>query len=275
MTCQTCGNPRQENFCPHCGEKRHNPHSLTVRHYAEETLEGFTHFDHRFFRSVRALLLKPGFLTAEFVRGRRVRYMLPLPLFLVCNLLFFFFQTNNVFNQPLGSFVGYQPYTYFGTVQTARRALAKSGEAEREFTQRFNAAMTTASKAYLFVLIPVFALLLALLFVRKRRTFIEHLLFSTHLFAFLLLFFLLQGALLILPARLLTGQSGDSPNLDLVFSLSTLVVLVVYLFVGFRRFYQTPRGWSGVAAVLGTLAFPLLVIGYRMLLFYKIIGFGH
>jgi len=275
MTCQTCGNPRQETFCPNCGEKRHNPHTLTLRHYAEETLEGFTHFDHRFFRSVRALLLRPGLLTAEFVQGRRVRYMLPLPLFLVCNLLFFFFQTNNVFNQPLSSFVGYQPYTHFGTVQTARRALAQSGETERELTQRFNAAMTTASKSYLFVLIPVFALLLALLFVRCRRTFIEHLLFSTHLFAFLLLFFLLQGVLVILPTRLLTGQSGDSATLELLFSLSTLLVLGAYLFVGFRRFYQISRARAIGAAALGTLAFPLLVIGYRMLLFYKILFLAH
>ena len=275
MTCQTCGNPRQENFCPHCGEKRHDPHSLTLRHYAEETLEGFTHFDHRFFRSVRALLLKPGFLTTEFVQGRRVRYMLPLPLFLVCNLLFFFFQTNNVFNQPLSSFVGYEPYTYFGTMQTARRALARSGETEPEFTIRFNGAMKTASKSYLFGLIPVYAALLALLFLRKRRTFIEHLLFSTHLFSFLLLFFLVQGVVLLLPVRLLTSQTGDSTSLDLVFSLSTLVVLGIYLFAGFRQFYHLSRARATGAAALGTLAFPLLVVGYRMLLFYGILHMSH
>lgn len=275
MTCQTCGNPHQERFCPHCGEKRHDPHSLTVRHYAEETLEGFTHFDHRFFRSVRALLLKPGLLTAEFVRGRRVPYMLPLPLFLVCNLLFFFFQTNNVFNQPLSSFVQYRPYTYFNTVATVRRALAATGQPEQDFATRFNAAMTSASKSYLFVQIPVFALLLALLFAPKRRTYIEHLIFSTHLYSFLLLFFLLQGLFILLPAQILLQSRWTHRLLEATFAFSSLLALVVYLTVGFRRFYGVTRAWSVGAALLACVAFVGLVVGYRMLLFYKIVAFGH
>ncbi len=275
MTCQTCGNPHQAKFCPNCGEKKHDPHGLTVRHFAEETLEGFTHFDHRFFRSVRALLFKPGFLTAEFVRGRRMLYMLPLPLFLVCNLLFFFFQTNNVFNQPLSSFVGYQPYTSFGTQAAVRRALLASGESEAVFQSRFNTAMATASKSYLVVLIPAFALVLALLFAGRRRTFIEHVLLSTHFYAFMLLFYLIQTAVLYFPVRWLANQTGDSSLLDAVFSLSGVAVFAVYLFLAFRRFYQTNRFWSATAALLSSVAFVGLMVGYRMLLFYKITGFGH
>ncbi len=274
MTCQTCGHPHQENFCPNCGEKHHDPHHLTFRHFAEETLEGFTHVDHRFFRSVRALLFKPGFLTAEFVRGRRVPYMLPLPLFLVCNLLFFFFQTNNAFNQPIDSFTQYKPYTYFNTKQTAERVLDASGKSDREFAGQFNATMTTASKAYLFVLVPVFALLLALFFVSKKRTFIEHLLFATHFYSFVLLFFLLQLALII-PLSLLIGQSDYSRQFDMVISLISLGGIGVYLSLAFRRFYQINRPWSAVAAFAGSVAFIALVVGYRMLLFYKIMYSGH
>ncbi|MBC7893039.1 MAG: DUF3667 domain-containing protein [Sphingobacteriaceae bacterium] len=274
MTCQTCGHPHQENFCPNCGEKHHDPHHLTLRHFAEEILEGFTHVDHRFFRSVRALLFKPGLLTAEFVRGRRVPYMLPLPLFLVCNLLFFLFQTNNVFNQPLSSFTQYKPYTYFNTRQTAQRHLSISGETEAELVKRFNITMTTASKTYLFVLIPVFALLLALVFALKNRTYLEHLLFATHFYAFVLLFYLLQ-IVLILPFKLLSGQFNDSPLLDTITSLSSLLVFGFYLFLAFRRFYQTGQWASGAAAVLSSVTFVALVVGYRMLLFYKIMYTGH
>ena len=271
MICQTCGNPRQEHFCPNCGEKRHDPHALTLRHYAEETLEGFTHFDHRFFRSGRALLFKPGLLTAEFVEGRRVRYMLPLPLFLVCNLLFFALLTNNPFSQPLNTFVRFAPYTQFGTVNTVRTVLTRTGETEKELTVRFNAAMRVNSKTYLFALIPVFAGVFAMAFARRGRTFIGHLIFATHFMAFMLLFYILEFYLLTLPIQWLLRRNDYSGRLDALLSLIGLAVFGVYLFGGVRRFYGVSPGKAVLAVALTLLTFVAVLYGYRMLLFYKIL----
>jgi len=46
-------------------------------------------FDSRMIRTLRALLLKPGFLTTEFARGRRADYVSPVRLYLVISVAFF------------------------------------------------------------------------------------------------------------------------------------------------------------------------------------------
>ena len=62
-------------------------HSLW--HFASEAMEDLTHADSRLWSTVGALLFKPGFLTCEFLAGRRVKYLPPLRLYLVLSLLFF------------------------------------------------------------------------------------------------------------------------------------------------------------------------------------------
>jgi Protein of unknown function (DUF3667) len=165
MTCQTCGDPHQENFCPSCGEKRYDPHSLSLKHVAEESLESFTHADHNLLRTIHAVLLRPGELPAEYVAGRRVRYMKPLGFFLLVNLLFFLLTSSNAFNQPLNSFLTYTPYTNFGSKKTIEHVLAEHHETLANYTPRFDAAMVSSSKGFLVLLIPLYALVFSLLFI--------------------------------------------------------------------------------------------------------------
>src|SRR5262245_51891783 len=64
-------------------------HSL--REFLAEATEVFTHADSRLWRTIRPLLLRPGFLTREFLRGRRARYLPPFRLYIVASVLFFLF----------------------------------------------------------------------------------------------------------------------------------------------------------------------------------------
>jgi Protein of unknown function (DUF3667) len=49
----------------------------------------FLHVDSKIFRTVKLLLLKPGFLTREYFEGRRVRYVSPLRVYLVFSVIYF------------------------------------------------------------------------------------------------------------------------------------------------------------------------------------------
>ena len=51
--------------------------------------EDLTHADSRLWRTLAALLFKPGHLTREFLAGRRARYLPPVRLYLVLSVLFF------------------------------------------------------------------------------------------------------------------------------------------------------------------------------------------
>lgn len=54
-----------------------------------EFVEDLFHADHRVWRTLMPLLFKPGFLTNEYLRGRRVRYTPPFRLYIVLSLIFF------------------------------------------------------------------------------------------------------------------------------------------------------------------------------------------
>ena len=88
--CANCGASVAGHFCSHCGQRvEHAVHSLW--HFIAEATEDLTHADSRVWRTIGALLFKPGFLTTEFLAGRRVRYLPPIRLYLVMSVLFFLF----------------------------------------------------------------------------------------------------------------------------------------------------------------------------------------
>jgi hypothetical protein len=61
----------------------------TAREFLREAAGRYVALDSRLFRTLRALLSRPGFLTNEYITGRRLRYVLPARLFLVTSLVAF------------------------------------------------------------------------------------------------------------------------------------------------------------------------------------------
>jgi hypothetical protein len=88
FACLNCGAALTAEYCSVCGQ-RHEPHIHTVWHFTREATENLTHADSRFWRTLWALVAKPGFLTREFFAGRRARYLPPVRLYLVISILFF------------------------------------------------------------------------------------------------------------------------------------------------------------------------------------------
>jgi hypothetical protein len=86
--CANCGATVTGHFCANCGQKsEHAIHSLW--HFLSEATEDLTHADSRLWQTIGALLFKPGFLTTEFLAGRRVKYLPPIRLYLVMSVLCF------------------------------------------------------------------------------------------------------------------------------------------------------------------------------------------
>ncbi|HEV7717275.1 MAG TPA: DUF3667 domain-containing protein [Steroidobacteraceae bacterium] len=57
--------------------------------FASEAFESVTHADSRVWRTLWFLIAKPGFLTVEFVEGRRARFLPPFRLYLVLSVVLF------------------------------------------------------------------------------------------------------------------------------------------------------------------------------------------
>ena len=107
--CANCGAPLGGEYCAQCGERRLHPDEHTLRHIVGEWFEAFSHGEGRLLVSLRTLLLKPGELTREYFRGRRVPYARPVALFFAVNLLYFLLTTLNTFSTALETQMSVSP----------------------------------------------------------------------------------------------------------------------------------------------------------------------
>jgi hypothetical protein len=87
-TCLNCGRIVEERYCTHCGQENLEPKE-TVGHLVGHFFEDLTHFDGKFFVTVKDLILRPGFLTREYVAGRRMTYLNPIRMYIFISAMFF------------------------------------------------------------------------------------------------------------------------------------------------------------------------------------------
>jgi hypothetical protein len=87
--CLNCDTILTGQFCAHCGQNaKHHVHSTMAM--VGELIEDLFHTDHRVWRTIVPLLTKPGLLTKEYLKGKRVSYTPPFRLYIVLSLIYFF-----------------------------------------------------------------------------------------------------------------------------------------------------------------------------------------
>jgi hypothetical protein len=87
--CPNCGAPVHGPFCYACGQSEKG----MIRHLTEvlsDLADIVLNVDSRIFRSLWDLYVRPGFLTTEYLAGRRARYVTPFRLFFFLTIIAFF-----------------------------------------------------------------------------------------------------------------------------------------------------------------------------------------
>lgn len=86
--CLNCGTVVHGRFCHFCGQEnvvtRESFKNLVIHFFYD-----ITHFDSKFFDSLKFLLTRPGFLSKEYMRGRRARYLNPIRMYVFTSAFFF------------------------------------------------------------------------------------------------------------------------------------------------------------------------------------------
>lgn len=251
-SCQNCQYPLLDNYnyCPNCGQEN----SEKLVSFSTLIIEFFSNiiaYDSKLGRTVKPFLFKPGYLTNEFITGKRAKYMHPLRLYFIISF-FHFFAVTLVFQQNLNTV---SSATNEQTSSTEKEqndelpsgtnvtinpdSLARENEGEvaifnKSFSMKFlkdkrttetqvidslgwkqtiinryiikqiikfarsdsksigkyfRDYMLNKGSVLMFFMLPIFALLLKLVYVRRKRYYVEHLIFSLHIhsFAFLAL----------------------------------------------------------------------------------------
>lgn len=86
--CLNCGATLCGRYCHVCGQENLEPKE-TVWHLVQHFFNDITHFDGKFFSTVKYLLRKPGFLSTEYVAGRRASYLNPIRMYVFTSAFFF------------------------------------------------------------------------------------------------------------------------------------------------------------------------------------------
>lgn len=86
--CPNCDTVLTGHFCSHCGQEA-ILHHASVAEFLHEFIGHYVALEGKLWGTVMRLLFRPGVLTLEYIRGRRVRFVQPLRLYLTLSLLFF------------------------------------------------------------------------------------------------------------------------------------------------------------------------------------------
>lgn len=220
--CHNCGAVVDYHYCAVCGQET-KLHVPSAGEFLHEFITHYVALEGKLWQSLWLLLRKPGMLTAEYLAGRRARYIQPLRLYLTFSVLFF----------ALFKWGGYEvasseepPPSVERHIPAAKRSDASEmagveilvtdkinrwnpkwaeridkfdGLAPEDKQRVFRTAFFSYAPYAMFCLMPLFALYLKVLYLGSGRRYGEHLLFALHANAFA---FLLVGLITAIPLGL-------------------------------------------------------------------------
>jgi flagellar motility protein MotE (MotC chaperone) len=366
-TCPNCGAPAHGPFCYACGQSEKG----MIRHLSEvvsDMADIVFNVDSRIFRSLWDLYVRPGYLTIEYLAGRRARYVTPFRLFFFLSIIAFFAiqaslpkidakdiqfdtndsieqaetpeQVNKIVEESLASLTvatnmpGLSARDRKSLDESMQKIRARGDKRVKKLEERASAvaagikveeekpdsgvtmfeidgkpwdlkdnpvqidwlsqalneklndtlehmksnienfrkdpgrlvaAWFSVLPQTLFVVMPLFAVLLKFFFLFKRRLYMEHLLVALHSHAFIFM-----SILVILGLKLLGGLTTDTAWLSQPLGwLQTLawIWLFVYLFLMQKRVYR--QGW-----IMTTMKFSVIGISYSFILGFALIAAG-
>ena len=214
--CEDCGMILQGTYCHNCGQK--DIEILSLKVVLADLFSSLFSIDSKLFITIKYLLFKPGFLTKEYWDGKRSRYISPIRIYIVLSFIIFavlpfslsFLSHGNGFlfeasendqlpdgYEGIGIFVPlikvYEGSGVLGIASLLRDGIKETQKRKITGEQIFFSAIPTS----MFVLMPVFAVILYLiLFRNKKLTYVHHMITVLHLhstsFIIILMFLLFE-----------------------------------------------------------------------------------
>jgi hypothetical protein len=243
IKCKNCDTALVGEYCHRCGQEVRDADSLSFKKMVLYTIHELFDYDSKIINTVKKLFLKPGFLTNEYLDGKTTKYLNPIRLYLTVSVIYFvffsFFPKDSITN--LNPFIDNDPSGYVKN-EILKRCAATGGNYE-QCLQKINIRFNEVLSVVMYFFVIGYAGLLYLMFYKKRKYYVEHLVFSIHFFCYGLL-----RDILVEPVFLINSACGYI--IGIVTSLS-------YLFFAVRKTY----GLSALNAVVCTL---LIYIGFWM-----------
>jgi hypothetical protein len=212
--CRNCGASALGRFCATCGQAT-TVEPPTARAFVHDFVEHYVALEGALWRTLGALLLRPGRLTLEYFAGRRGRYIPPLRLYLTFSLILFAligitggdlklgsamlrFQASAPVNRPAGDDalnLDLNPRLDISKAPAwLGRPLARvEAMSPVERSDRIRNGMNRSLPYVMMLLVPLLALITQIAYWNRRRLYGEHLVVALHAQTVVFIFMLLSA----------------------------------------------------------------------------------
>ena len=257
--CKSCGNSFVGIYCNRCGEKVIQPRDRSFRKFLSNILEAITFADSKVLNTMWLVISKPGFVSSEFADGRTVKYLKPLSLFFVLNLIYFLFPVIQLFNASLNTQLLAPHGGMLGSV-IAKKIVSMNVNLA-SFSIIYNQKTTGLAKLLVMVFVVLASLPLNLIYSKKNRYFTDHVGYSVELACFNLF---INALLLSLLARLGLGSYLNEFTLTGIFIATNL-----YFLLRSGVVFYMERGWRLILKSIAMILILKVALElYRTILFF-------
>ena len=270
--CPNCESPNVEDYCASCGQRSVTLH-IRIRAIVADTLLSIFAFDSRVWQTLFILIRRPGLLTRHYLDGKRARYVAPLRLYLFISFVTFLLlavisdSDDNIVDIGITD----SPDTDTTTVQANDDSLVTTEMDEGDqwlielirpvqknqewVSERFTSRLPWV----FFIVMPVFAGVLRLLYRKREPFYVPHLIFTLHAYAAGFLMFAVGLGF------------GTLLGLDILLNVA-IIGMLCHLYWSLRRVYcqgrlRTLVKLCGLLFVHGVVA----LIGMTIILLYVLI----
>lgn len=272
-SCKNCGHKFQGKFCPQCGQsikEFERPFQFLIIDFMGNMFA----FDTRFWKTLIAILFKPGTLTRDFVKGHRVKYMPPFRFYVFISFVFFlllnFYSSQKTKQNSdkernvviFGSSEDHDSLDISDTVaiDTLQAEVAKKDddEAKRAFLNEhpdiFLEQFLTNLSWAMFLLMPFYGFLLWLFYRKPQRYYITHFILAIN-----------QHAFMFIVLSLVTLLAVTLPDFSSAFRNYLIILIPVYYIIGHKILYQQ-KIWKII------LKFLVIIMVYTIVVSAAAIG---
>lgn len=265
--CNNCGATLSGQFCSACGQKIIEEKERKIGHFIYQFFGAAFFLEKNFLKDLWLLISAPGRLASDYRLGKRQSHMTPISLFLLINIIYFLMSPLSDLNLSLNDQM-YQPLHGSLARKLVDSKMKLNEMSFDDLQSKYNAQSTSLSKSLVIVNVPIMALLISLVFARKKHFFFgDHMVLAYHLLGFILLLSCLI-ILVFIPIQK-TGILSDN-----ILSASTRICMTVlglgYFFFSVKNFYQASMIKSFLNTFLIILIFMVSHFLYRSILFFSV-----
>lgn len=268
-TCRSCGSSLTGKYCTNCGEKAPEPGERSFLNFLGELWGEVSFLDGKFIRTVKLMFTKPGFMSYEYMNGRRVPFIKPMSMFFIANLLYFMFPVFDTFNSSLNTQMNRMPYSDIAT-EMVHKKIEKEKIDINTFKIQYDQQSENMAKMCLILFVVYLSVPFSLVNYNRKMYFFDHLQITLEISSLILFtIFIVLGWLLIL-----TIKTGFLFGADLGFLVSdtwSTMISIVVLSVIFYMFERNAYSQTVLRAIAKSgalvLSFYFALQLYRASLF--------